>query len=476
MQPRPSGRDLEPLLAQPSRHRFSDARLRRCRCPAVPSVVSPARPCQHRPAAPRGWRVQLDRMATTTCRRARSPSVVTYLEMTGPPRPQPLPEPPELALRRVERPDLAWYRDLYRRIGTDWLWFSRLVMPDDEVRGDHRRPAGRGLCTARDGRDEGLLELDRREPPDIELAYFGLTPEHMGQGAGRWLMRRAIELAWRASAAPVLGPHLQPRPPGRPAVLHPLRLPPLSPGRRGRGRPAPARPRAARFRRLAAAHRGGHREAAAGAGRHAGAGRLRLPDPGPSAAIEPARLEAAPTASIPATSRCSGRSTTWASRTSSAGSTRPRRRWTSTPPHPRPRSVDVVVETASLDTRLPDLDATLRGSGWFDTASLPAGRVPLDRHRGHRRRHRPGHRRSHAPRRHQPVTLDVTFNGGANNLLTGRYTLGFAATGTLKRSEFGLTNLVPAVGDEVSSRSRPSSAGSSEPPKPLGSSHCRAGP
>jgi polyisoprenoid-binding protein YceI len=49
----------------------------------------------------------------------------------------------------------------------------------------------------------------------------------------------------------------------------------------------------------------------------------------------------------------------------------------------------------------------------------------------------------------RPITLDVIFNGGADNLLTGRYTLGFAATGTIRRSEFGITNLVPAIGDEV---------------------------
>ena len=47
------------------------------------------------------------------------------------------------------------------------------------------------------------------------------------------------------------------------------------------------------------------------------------------------------------------------------------------------------------------------------------------------------------------MTLDVTFNGGADSLLTGRYTLGFAATGTLLRSTFGLGAYAPAVGDEV---------------------------
>ena len=48
-----------------------------------------------------------------------------------------------------------------------------------------------------------------------------------------------------------------------------------------------------------------------------------------------------------------------------------------------------------------------------------------------------------------PVTLEVTFNGAGDSLLTGRYTLGFAASGTLKRSDFGLGSYAPAVGDEV---------------------------
>ena len=48
-----------------------------------------------------------------------------------------------------------------------------------------------------------------------------------------------------------------------------------------------------------------------------------------------------------------------------------------------------------------------------------------------------------------PVTLDVTFNGGGSNLLTGAYTLGFEARGSVLRSNFGLGAYAPAVGDEV---------------------------
>jgi polyisoprenoid-binding protein YceI len=49
----------------------------------------------------------------------------------------------------------------------------------------------------------------------------------------------------------------------------------------------------------------------------------------------------------------------------------------------------------------------------------------------------------------KPVTLDVTFNGGGTMPMINKYDIGFAATGTLKRSEFGMTNYIPMVGDEV---------------------------
>ena len=52
-----------------------------------------------------------------------------------------------------------------------------------------------------DGRDEGLLELDFREAGQCELAFFGVTAKLIGSGAGRWLMNRALELAWSRPVA-----------------------------------------------------------------------------------------------------------------------------------------------------------------------------------------------------------------------------------------------------------------------------------
>ncbi|MFC0217016.1 YceI family protein [Pseudochelatococcus lubricantis] len=50
----------------------------------------------------------------------------------------------------------------------------------------------------------------------------------------------------------------------------------------------------------------------------------------------------------------------------------------------------------------------------------------------------------------RPATLDVTFNGSmAAHPVSKLATLGFSATGTIRRSEWGLNFLVPQIGDDV---------------------------
>ena len=123
-------------------------------------------------------------------------AVVTFLEMTEPPATRSAPERPDLELRRVERPAPDWYRDLYREIGSDWLWFSRLGEDDETLAATIGDPAVDVFALVQDGRDRGLLELDRRQAGEVELAFFGLTPDMLGGGAGRWLMNEAIAQAF----------------------------------------------------------------------------------------------------------------------------------------------------------------------------------------------------------------------------------------------------------------------------------------
>lgn len=49
----------------------------------------------------------------------------------------------------------------------------------------------------------------------------------------------------------------------------------------------------------------------------------------------------------------------------------------------------------------------------------------------------------------KPVTLDVSLTGEGANPITNNHTVAFKATGSLKRSDWGMTYLVGGVGDEV---------------------------
>lgn len=123
-------------------------------------------------------------------------NVVTCLEMLE--RPATRPEPPnqDLALQRAEPPDTVWYRDLFRRVGEPYLWFSALTLPQEQLERIIRDPAMHVYSVRYRNRDEGLLQLDFRKSGECELLYFGLTQALIGKGAGRWLMNRAIDLAW----------------------------------------------------------------------------------------------------------------------------------------------------------------------------------------------------------------------------------------------------------------------------------------
>src|SRR5690606_14782946 len=49
----------------------------------------------------------------------------------------------------------------------------------------------------------------------------------------------------------------------------------------------------------------------------------------------------------------------------------------------------------------------------------------------------------------KPLVLDVTLTGEGDHPMTGDHVLGFGATGTVTRSEYGMGYLAPAVSDEV---------------------------
>ncbi len=127
-------------------------------------------------------------------------SIVTHLEMFAPPANFPPRPSPEMRLEKVEMPTPGWYQPLFRHIGEDWLWFSRLMMTDTQLTGIIQDPAT-AIYALRDGRgDIGLLELNWHSQRECQIAFFGLVPEAIGGGAGSWLMGQGQKIAFEQGA------------------------------------------------------------------------------------------------------------------------------------------------------------------------------------------------------------------------------------------------------------------------------------
>ncbi|MBP1861068.1 GNAT family N-acetyltransferase [Rhizobium herbae] len=123
-------------------------------------------------------------------------SIVTYLQMfERPPAREEAVGP--WTLRRYERVDLEECRGIYRRIGAEWLWSSRLLMSDAELASNVHSPDVEMYILELDGVAEGIAELDFRASGECEMTFFGVSSVLIGTGAGRWLMNRAIDMAWR---------------------------------------------------------------------------------------------------------------------------------------------------------------------------------------------------------------------------------------------------------------------------------------
>jgi GNAT superfamily N-acetyltransferase len=125
-------------------------------------------------------------------------TVVTYLQMTALPARSARPAPrPDLEIRRARCPTVSFYRYLYAAVGEHWTWTVRRCLSDAELAAILRDPKVEVNVLWVAGVPAGYAELDRRTPPDIEIGYFGLMPEFIGQGLGGYLLDWAIHHAWR---------------------------------------------------------------------------------------------------------------------------------------------------------------------------------------------------------------------------------------------------------------------------------------
>lgn len=121
---------------------------------------------------------------------------ITYLEMTarpsfGYPR---LPITSTAALLKAEEPPAWYFLSLYDAVGRDYAWEDMHALPEAEVVEQLERSTLYTLTEK--GWPHGFFLLEPTEGGTVDLAYFGLVPEAVGSGLGKWLLQTAILTAW----------------------------------------------------------------------------------------------------------------------------------------------------------------------------------------------------------------------------------------------------------------------------------------
>ncbi len=131
--------------------------------------------------------------------------ITTFMEMTAPPTRPSVPRPVgQYAVMRLEHPSVPFYRYLYALVGERWLWVDRRRMSDADLAAAIQVDGVEIYVLYAGGEPAGYVELDRREKPDVRIAYFGLAPAFIGRGLGRYLLSWAIDLAWSYGPARLL--------------------------------------------------------------------------------------------------------------------------------------------------------------------------------------------------------------------------------------------------------------------------------
>jgi polyisoprenoid-binding protein YceI len=109
----------------------------------------------------------------------------------------------------------------------------------------------------------------------------------------------------------------------------------------------------------------------------------------------------------------------------------------------------VSIPVASVTTTNAKVDAELKSAAWFDAAQYPTitFRSTQVNVTSPTTAKVTGDLTFHGVTK--PTTLDVTFKAVGPNPMSKKVTIGFDATGALKRSDFGQKTYVPMIGDDV---------------------------
>ena len=111
--------------------------------------------------------------------------------------------------------------------------------------------------------------------------------------------------------------------------------------------------------------------------------------------------------------------------------------------------LEAKIEMGSIDVNNDEFSATLAGEDWLNAETYPEAFFKTVSAKQTSDSQAVFSGELTFLGQTQPMDVVVDFRGSATNMLNGKFTVGFAAEASFKRSEFGLDKFIPLVGDEI---------------------------
>jgi catechol 2,3-dioxygenase-like lactoylglutathione lyase family enzyme/GNAT superfamily N-acetyltransferase len=147
---------------------------------------------------PDGNHIHIDFALDETLSTGTTSATVTtyYLEMNSPRMLKEKPKLPSLEITEIVTKQSKFNQFLYRLVGQDWYWDDKDAFTDTDWKEYVEDENLRTWVAYSQGSIVGYFELQSQPEFNVEITYFGLTPDSIGKGFGGYLLTQAIKAAW----------------------------------------------------------------------------------------------------------------------------------------------------------------------------------------------------------------------------------------------------------------------------------------
>lgn len=95
------------------------------------------------------------------------------------------------------RPDITEYLSIYKKVGGNYNWFDRILMPEEKLDEILRSEFTEILLLKFNEEIAGFIEYDLSNINETEIVYFGLCRNYTGKKVGYPFLLEGIEHAWK---------------------------------------------------------------------------------------------------------------------------------------------------------------------------------------------------------------------------------------------------------------------------------------